>query len=305
VTPGFGAFFGSSESIRNVGHGGEPRSAVLNNNHGDGRSGWHSFGSPGGRAVSPEGRSSGGAIGEWHSFGPRVDGARPEMARNASGGWRSFGNGQNASVLGAMVGNRQARNRDFASYQRTITGPTSAGSTRQVRSISASAQRSTPSFPATRGLSNFRDFRFGGSAFGSNTQTRFSGSRLRDSSFDGPHRFHSDGASFGRGTSFDESGFLFAADLFSSVLDFAGFGLRGLGLLGAGLGQFAWNAFPQLGFGWLFGQEFGSEPAARSPYGATYQYGPWSCTDMGFRDVPYDSPLLSAPCSTEYPGSRY
>jgi hypothetical protein len=307
MMPGSGAFFGSSEAIRNVGHAGEPRSAALNLSNGS--SVWHSFGNPGSRAVPPGPRSSGAATGEWHSFGPRVNGARPEMARsfgNASGRWQSFGNVRSASVVGAMAANRQARSADFGSSQRTITGSASASWSRRTSSIPATAPRSAPSSTVTRGLWDLRDSGFGGSALGFNTGGRFSRSRLGDSNFEGRHPFHSDTTNFGQEGSFGEGGFLFAADLLSSVLDFGGFGLRGLALLGAGLGQFGLDVFPQFGFGWLFGQGFGSDAAARSAYGTPYQSEPsWSCGRMGPSDLAYDSRLPGPPCSTEYPGSSY
>ena len=198
------------------------------------------------------------------------------------------------------------RTADLGSYERTLSGPASASWPRRTSFISANAPRSVPPSSVTRGLPDSRDSRFGGSAWGFNTGGRFGRSRLGDSSFGGPHQFHSDTTTFGREASFDGGGFLFAADLLSSVLDFGGFGLRGLALLGAGLGQFGLDVFPQFGFGWLFGQGFGSDAAARSAYGTPYQSEPsWSCGLMGPSDLTYDSRLPGPPCSTEYPGSSY
>jgi hypothetical protein len=99
--------------------------------------------------------------------------------------------------------------------------------------------RSTVSFHPNRGLSNSANSRFGNPAFGHSSWSHSrSGSRAAGfggSRFGGGH--HSDwGAnSFNQGTSFGGADFSFFPDLFGLALDWGGFGLRGLTLLGPGL----------------------------------------------------------------------
>ncbi len=70
MAPGSGVRFGSPAGARDFSDAGVGRSAV--SDFGNGTSGWHSFGGPGGRTVSTA-RSYGSAMGGWHSFGPQIN----------------------------------------------------------------------------------------------------------------------------------------------------------------------------------------------------------------------------------------
>ncbi len=268
MASGFGARFGSSATARNFVDAGAARSAARNFGTG---SGWHSFVNPGGRPVSTA-RSYGSSMGGWHSFGPQINRVVPATARNfagSSGEWHSFSNAGNSSVAGAVASKSLGSNRP------TTLGWASRSWSGPGHSFWANMPRSTAFFNSTRGRSNFGNSQYGNSEFGHSSLSNSrigSNSLFGNSRFGATHQFQSDAATFSPGISSGGDGFSFASDLFSSLLGFGSFGLRGLGLLGAGFGRFAWDGFPSFGLGWLFSSGFGSNAAPGSTYGVPYLY---------------------------------
>lgn len=304
MAPGSGVHFGSLAGARDFSNAGAGRSAV--SDFGNGTSRWHSLGGPSGRIVSTA-RSYGSAVGGWHSFGPHINRVRSAPARNfanAPGQWHAFRNAENAPVVGTAASTTVGSNRP------TTLGWASKSWSGQGHSFWGNTPRSTRFFSSsTRGLSNFGNPRYRNSSFG---YSSFSDSRIGSNSLFGSSRFgatqqyHWDAATFGQGTSFG-GGFSFASDLFSSLLGFGSFGLRGLGVLGSSLGRLPWNGFPWFGLGWLLSPEFGSNAGPGPTCGSPYLYDQWwnwgtsvspgLCNIQAQRD--YDHPQFSNPYSTE------
>jgi len=126
-----------------------------------------------------------------------------------------------------------------------------------------------------RGLSNSGNSRFGNSSFGrsshSHSRTGPNADRFGSSRFGGEHPFDGGGTSFSRGSSFGGDDFSLVPDLFGLALNLGGFGLRGLGLLGASLGGFGLPGLGLEGLGLLgsgfsgIGQDAGLESRQWGP----------------------------------------
>jgi hypothetical protein len=114
----------------------------------------------------------------------------------------------------------------------------------QGQSSWASTPRLTSFFDTNYGLPNIGSSRFGNSAFGrsslskSNSRTRSSVPQFPSSRFGSARRFDTGTTSFNLETSFDGNEFSLAPNIFGLALEWGGFGLRGLSLLGSGLTGF-------------------------------------------------------------------
>ena len=269
--------------VRHFGDAGAGRPAA--SDFGNRMSGWRSFENPGSRRPASTARSYGSAMGGWHSFGPqdRAERAIAVPFAHASGQWHSFGSAGNSSVAGAVT------SMNFGS-NRPTRGFASGSWSGQGNSFWANRPGSTSSFSSGRGLSNFGNPRYGNSAFG---HSPFFNPRIGSNvSLFGSSRFRST-PQFDRGASFGGGGFSFASDLFSSLLGFGGFGLRGLGLLGSGFGLLRSDILPWFGLGWLFGPEFGSGAGPGATCGAPYAHDQSENWDSSPCSIPYstqDSP---------------
>ena len=307
---GSGVRFRSRATARNSGDAGSARPAARN--FGNGAPGWHSFGSMSSRA--PTARSYSSALGGWHSFEPQINRVGPATARDFAGSsrqWHSFGKEGNASVTSTVA------SMNFGSNRPTTLGLASRSWSGPGHSFWANAPRSTSFFSSPQGLSNFANSRYGNSALG---HSSFSSSRIGSnvslftgSRFGAAHQLQLDAATFGRGNSLGGGGFSFAADLFSSLLGFGGFGLRGLDLLGSTFGRLPWDSFPWFGLGRLFSPESGSNAGSGLTYEAPYLYDRWG--NWGTSGTPeisniqaqgnYENPQCSTPYSTENPLGDY
>ena len=292
MAPAFGARFSSWASVRQSGKG---------------TSEWHSFGTSFTRAGLA-GAYSSPNVG-WHSFGAQTNNVRSVTGRNfrnASVQWNSFGNAGRVPVSAATVADVRAPNMNFGSNPLRITGSDSRNWSNQGHAVWPSTSRRTFSFSPTHRPSSFGNVRFADSRFGHSpfyhSRTGSSVSLTGGSGFGG--RFRTNQETFGRGTSFNADEFSFVPDLFSSLLNLGGFGLRGLGLVSSGLGRFGWDGFPWFGLGWLLSPGFASDAGPGSPYETPYVYDPgWNRDYLGYPEYPtfrYNVTDDNLPFSTAY-----
>jgi hypothetical protein len=155
------------------------------------------------------------------------------------------------------------------------------------RSFSGNASRPPSSFHVNRGLSNFRNTRFGDSRSGSSSfaDARFGsyGSSIGRSRFAGRHQLDRGGTPFGREASFGGNDFSFVPDLFGWALGLGTLAVSGLDLLGPGLTAFGLRGVGFLGWGLLnsVSGESSGDANPPSPYLAPcptlYPTGNWVC----------------------------
>jgi hypothetical protein len=130
--------------------------------------------------------------------------------------------------------------------------------------------RSTSLLDRNREMPNFGNSRFGNSSFGHSSALHGrNGSSVRHfggSRFGGARQFESAGTSFNSESSFGGDEFSFIPDLFGLALNLGGFGLRGLGLLGSGLGEFGLQGLRFL--------DFSSDGSAQDAGLESRQWGP-------------------------------
>ena len=256
-------------------------------------SGWHSFGNPDGHRVSTA-PTDGGAMRAWHSFAPDSGGptAVSHLA-NAPSRWHSFSTAEEGSVAprGPSMGLGLNRPPTLGLGSRSWSG--------QGRSLGVNAQNSTPDFSSIP-RSNFGNSRYRNSALG---HSSFSNSRIGSnvslfggSRFGSRYQFGSSATLFGQPTSLGGGGFSFPSDLFSWLLGFGSFGLRGLSLLDSGFGLLRWDGFPWFGLGWLFSSEFGLNAGPGSAYRTPYPYDQW----RNWGDLLFSTPYSTANSPSNY-----
>jgi hypothetical protein len=158
-----------------------------------------------------------------------------------------------------------------------------SGPNRSSGNASSPASR----FNFDRGLSNFRNTRFGDSRLGRSSfaGSRFGshGSSLGHSRFTGDEPFNRGGAAFGREASFGGGDSSFVPDLFGWALGLGTLAISGLDLLGPGLTAFGLRGVGFLGWGLLnsVSGESSSDANLQSPYFAPcptlYPTGNWVC----------------------------
>lgn len=228
--------------------------AAFGKHHGGGsRGGSHGGGSHRG------GRWHSGAGGRFHAGGGGHYGGK-SLGRGRSGAPRQTGGGSYRRSRGftsrwnsdsAYVGSRGAGS--YGPWSTTFNSNRPRNATPASRSWSGQSQSSWPSAPRSKfffypnsGQSNLENSRVRNSALGHfsfpNSRTGSSIPRFGGSRFVGAQQFDWGADSFHRETAFGAGDFSFFPNLFGLALDLGGFGVRGLNLLGSGLGSFSLDA---------------------------------------------------------------